>query len=322
MTATLKKYLPLLAGFTAQAIFGFALYITKQGLPYVNNDTVKFLAFRFTTGFIVMSLLVLLRVVKVNYKNKPVRMILIAGLCNPMISQVLETTSTLYAPLSQIALLQSLSPIILIVIAIFLNREYPTRRQVFFVVITMMGVAVINIAGAGTEVTPMGLFLILGSLLAICFGRIFVRRAGVHFSPFEVVYVTTGMGALTFSTVSVIRAAVGGTLPHFFDGLGDPGFVIPVIYMGVGSCIVAFLCLTYATVHLPVAVFSGTTMMGKVLAIVAGVCFLHETFGLTDLIGSVIILLGVVGVSTSYDAGKDNSLKQQAAPSAGQVGKE
>ena len=120
----------------------------------------------------------------------------------------------------------------------------------------------------------------------------------------------------TFSTVSVIRAAANGTLPHFFDGLGQPGFIIPVLYMGIGSCIIAFLCLTHATVHLPVAVFSGTTMMGKVLAIVAGVCFLHETFGLTDLIGSIIILLGVVGVSTSYDAGKDNSLKKQAAAPA------
>ena len=49
------RYAPLLANLLAQTIFGLALYITKKGMVYVNYDTVKFLAFRFTTGFAVRS---------------------------------------------------------------------------------------------------------------------------------------------------------------------------------------------------------------------------------------------------------------------------
>ena len=66
----------------------------------VDQDTVKFLSFRFTLGFLAMTLILLLKIQKVDYKKGFIGLIFLCGLFNPAISQILETTSTSYAPTS------------------------------------------------------------------------------------------------------------------------------------------------------------------------------------------------------------------------------
>ena len=68
----MKKYMPLLANLASGVLFGLALLFIKQGMNAVHQDTIKFLAFRFTTGFIVMTLLVIFGVQKLHYQGKPV----------------------------------------------------------------------------------------------------------------------------------------------------------------------------------------------------------------------------------------------------------
>ena len=59
----MRRAAPLLAGILAQILFGFSLFFIKMGMAAVNQDTVKYLAFRFTVGFLCMTVLVALRVV-------------------------------------------------------------------------------------------------------------------------------------------------------------------------------------------------------------------------------------------------------------------
>ena len=66
----MKKYMPLLANLASGVLFGLALLFIKQGMNAVHQDTIKFLAFRFTTGFVVMTLLVLFGVQKVDYAGQ------------------------------------------------------------------------------------------------------------------------------------------------------------------------------------------------------------------------------------------------------------
>ena len=48
----MRRAAPLLAGILAQILFGFSLFFIKMGMAAVNQDTVKYLAFRFTVGFL------------------------------------------------------------------------------------------------------------------------------------------------------------------------------------------------------------------------------------------------------------------------------
>ena len=298
----MKSYKPLLANVAAQTIFGLGYFFIKMGMEVVDQDTVKFLSFRFTLGFLAMTLILLLKIQKVDYKKGFIGLIFLCGLFNPAISQILETTSTSYAPTSQIAMYNSMLPIVMLIFSALINKEYPTRRQLGFVLVCVAGVFIANMVEPDvTGMTKLGLILIIGTNVAVAINRVLVRRASAVFTSFEIIYITTGMGALLFNLISVGRSAAAGTLPAYFDGLVCPEFAVAVLYMGIGSCVIAFLSMTYASANLPFAVYASTCTLSTVVAIVSGIFLLHETFTAVQAVGTAVILVGIVGISLSYD---------------------
>ncbi|MCL2058099.1 MAG: DMT family transporter [Oscillospiraceae bacterium] len=284
-------------------IFGFAMVFMKTAMNVVGQDAVKFLAFRFTLGFAVLSLMLLLGARRVSYKGKPVWLLFLCGALNPLVSQVMETSSVTYAPTAQIAVFLSLIPILVVVLSVCINREKPTRRQIVFMGVSVSGMLIINFAGGNMGGgSGRGIAYIVIALVVISFARVFIRRASTHFTAFETIYVTTGMGAVGFSIVSATaHAARGGGFGDFFAGLWVPGFVVPVLYMGICSCVVAFLCMTYAVGRLPIAVSASTSTLNTVVAILAGVFILGESLRAADVVGAAVILGGIVGMGMSYD---------------------
>jgi drug/metabolite transporter (DMT)-like permease len=295
----MKKTLPLLANIFAEILFGFGLYFVKRCMNVLGQDTVKYLAFRFAIGFIFMSLLVLLRIVKVNYKKKPVGILFLCGLMNPLISQVLETSAVLYTPTNQIAMLSSISPILVILLCAWINKEKIHLKPAMFVCLSVFGVFLTS-ASAVEGGNILGLTLVITSLIALSLGRVFVRKAGKDFTPFETTYVTTGMGALGFVTGTVVMHSLKGDLGSFFTGLAQVDFVVPVLYMGIVTCVFAFLLLNYAAAKLPAAVFAATSTLYTVVSIIAGVLLLGEPLRLIDLIGGAIIIIGMIGATVSH----------------------
>ena len=307
MPLTLRKYAPLLAAIACQILFGCSMFFVKMGMAVVDQDTVKFLSFRFVTGFLTMSLILLFRLQKVRYRGKPWRLLLLCGLLNPLVSQVLETSSTSYAPTSQIAILSSLLPIASIGAAALINREYPTRRQLAFSLVSMSGVLLTCLGGGpGGGGTLLGVILVCSMVAVVSVQRVFVRRASRYFTSFESVYVTTAMGAAGFSLAAAFLSARQDRLSTFFLCLEEPRFILAFLYVGIGSCVAGFLLMTYANANLPAAVFASTNTLSTVVSILVGVFLLKEPFRPVDLAGVVIILVGILGVSLSYDAGKDH----------------
>lgn len=298
----MKKYTPLLANVIAQTIFGLAYFFIKMGMAVVDQDTVKFLSFRFTMGFLVMTLILLFGIKKVNYKKGYIGLILLCGLFNPAVSQILETTSTSYAPTSQIAMYNSMLPIVMLIFSALINKEYPTKKQLMFVLVCVCGVFIANMVDPSTTgMTAIGLSLIIGTNVAVAINRVLVRRASAVFSSFEIIYITTGMGAVLFNIISVGKSAAAGTLPNYFEGLVTPQFALAVLYMGIASCVVAFLFMTYASANLPFAVYASTCTLSTVIAIVSGIFLLHEVFRPMQIAGTAVILMGIIGISLSYD---------------------
>ena len=302
-----RPYVPLLANISATLIFSFAYLFTSVGLKVVGYDAVKFLAFRFTLGFIILSLLLVTGFQKVDYRKKPFRLLLLCGLLNPCVSQVLETSAIAYAPTSQMAVMFSVLPVCVVVLSIFINRERPTKRQALFMSFSVAGVLLVNLVDGQMEGgTVQGIIIITGAIFVISLQRVYIRRASGSFTAFETIYVTTGMGAVSFSAATLLTHASGGRLGNFFDGLLTPDFIIPILYMGIMSCVVAFLFFTYAAGRLPIAVANSTGMAGTIITVSVGVFVLHEKFRLIDVVGTAVILFGIVGVVLNYDAHVSN----------------
>lgn len=292
----MKKPMPLLAGILAQILFGFSLFFIKMGMAAVNQDTVKYLAFRFTIGFLCMTLLAALRVIKVNYRGKPMRLLLLCGLFNPVVSQVLETSSTIYAPTAQIAMLSSTLPIVVIAIGVIFYREKVSKTGVAFCALSAGGVFLTSI-GPTEGSTAFGVILIVITVIVVAFSRVFLRKARESFTGLEAIYVTTGMGALVFSTITLVTHAWQGDIGDFFTGLWRIDFVTAVLYMGICSCVIAFSLMAYSSTYLSVEVYAALNTIYTVVCICVGVTLLHERLEVLDIIGTVVILIGVIGVN-------------------------
>ncbi len=310
----MKRYLPLFANIASQVLFGFAYLFIKLGMDAVGQDTIKFLSFRFGLGFLVMTVLLLFGFQKVHYRKRPICLVVLCGLVNPLISQVLETTSTIYAPTSQLSMYLSIVPALMLFFSVAINREYPTRRQVLFLFVTVFGIFTAKAtADSGGEISPAGFILVMASMTVIALGRVLVRRASAYFTSFEIVYITTGMGAIGFTAAAFLRAAASGTTAfQYFAVLSDKQFVIAVLYMGIGSCAGAFLLMTYAAANLPAAVYAATCSFSTVIGILSGVLILGESFRCQEILGAALILAGMIGIGMSYQAeGEENRFKIQ-----------
>lgn len=296
--------LPGLAMILSETLFGFAMFFSRMGLAVVKEDTFKFLAFRFTVGFLFMTLLLALRIIRVDYRGKGIGWILICGLCNPMISQALETSAFSHAPTTQNAIISSTMPIVMIVLGVLFFREKVRANAAAFAVLSVAGVLMTQYGEVGGVYT-LGLILNCSAVIVSSLSRLFMRRARENFTAFETVYITTGMGAVTFWMVTLAQHSLRGDLGSFFTGLWCSDFIISVLYMGICSCVFAFMLMSYSSAYLPVEVYAVFSCVYTVVGIWAGVFLLGEHFWVIDVVGTAIIMIGVVGTNICHNRKRD-----------------
>ena len=299
-----KKYLPLIANLISQTLLGFAYLFIRMGMAVLDQDAVKFLSFRFVIAITLMSLLLLAPGgPRIRRPGRGLALLLLVSVFNPLTSQLAKTASTTYVATSLISLFNSMIPVVMIGFSALLNREYPTRRQTLFVVLTVGGMLMASIAEwTGATLTPWGLFLVLAYVVTISLSRVLVRRATGSFSSYEITYFQTFVGAIGFTALAFGRHALSGApLAAYFEGLTRPDFAIALLYTSAGTCVVAFLLMNYASAHLPFAVYSASCTWSTVVGILSGVFLLHEPFTALQVAGTVVILSGILGISFSYD---------------------
>jgi len=296
----MKNRLPLLASIVQAVMFGLNYLTVRICLEHV--DTFRYLAFRYISGFLVMTLLVVFGFQKVNYRGKDLRLLVLCVIINPCLSQIFETTSVLFAPVSQIALFNSLVTPMVMVLSVVVNRENPSGRQWFYGAVSVAGIICTQfVDGMMVGATVAGILLCLGAVLTISTQRILLRRLSGRFSAFEIIYLTTGAGAVFFPIVAVGQHAQAGTLGRFFEGMGDLPFILSGLYSGVVCCVIAFLLMTYATANLPIAVSTASNSIFTLTALLSGVFILHEHMRPIDIVGAVLIIGGMLGMSFAYN---------------------
>jgi len=76
-----------------------------------------------------------------------------------------------------------------------------------------------------------------------------------------------------------------------------PSFWVAVLYLAVLSSVCAFLCLNYAMNHVNVSTTTLLSNFSTPITVISGIFILKETFTPVQLLGVVIILVSVFGVS-------------------------
>lgn len=312
---TLRSYLPIFAGLLSSIFFGFGYYSIKVCLFYLDNDPIKLLSSRFLIATTIMTLMILLGFQTVSYRGKPLFLILIACLFGQAIGNYCENAATMYMPISQISLLTSLLPMAVLIFSALINREYPQTKELFFFALSIIGVLVVRLKGLNTGgATITGFVLMLISILSIAIQRTIFRRASAFFTSFELTYAMMVFGSLYFTTVSLIKNTIAGTLAYYLDAYTNAFLWPALLYNGIGMGVCGFFFLNYTIANLPVPLSQSISNFSIIVGVFAGVVLSGENMGIGDAIGAVLILAGAFGLSLAYHPNNTAYNRYQAIP--------
>lgn len=292
-----KKIIPYFTALITNIIFGLSFLFTKKALMVSNPITL--VAFRFLLAFIIMSLLIAFKVIKVNYKNKPMKWLIVLAIIEPIIYFIFETYGLQRTSISLGGLMIALIPIVVTILAIYFLNEKPSRKQVLSIILSVSGVVLIILMdgskNSGNSI--LGVLFLSVAVFSAAFFNIIARKISKHFTAIEVTYFMMFLGAIFFNIVSVSNHILNGSLSNYFEPLKSSSFVLSILYLGILSSIVAYFLANFTLSKMEASKSAIFANISTIVSIIAGVIFLKENFHLYHTIGSAMILMGVWGTN-------------------------
>lgn len=196
-----------------------------------------------------------------------------------------------FIPSGLISVIFGLTPPFTGVIAWFLLGERAlTLPKLLGMVLGVVGLAVIFGAGQDYDVTGsawMGLVAALLSVLVYSFSTVWVKSLNAQVSALEM---TAGGLVITNVLYMLTWMLSGAALPE----------VVPekelwsIVYLGVFGSVFGFVMFYYALSRVQASTMALVTLVTPVLALMLGYFFNAESVGTLGLVGSGMILLGLV----------------------------
>ena len=241
--------LPVLAICTGQIIWGFSFLFIRTALQY--GDPNIMLASRFILAFLLINIPLLLKKERIDLKGKPLKPLLLFALMEPVYFFV-ESYAVLHTNATYAGVGLAVSPIFSIALAAVLLKEYPSRRQLLFCTLPIVGVIIMTVSGSSLGVlTPSGLLWLAGLCMAASLKKTLNRMSSVNFTSFERTYFIMLANALTFPTMALVSSR--GDLSAFAEDWSHPQFSISILVLSVFCSMAANLLVNYAAGKMSVA---------------------------------------------------------------------
>ncbi|UMV45794.1 EamA family transporter [Paenibacillus macerans] len=286
-----------MSAFVNAAIIGFSFLFTKIALE--DAGPVDTLAFRFAVSFAAMSIPAALGLIKLQFRGKPLFRVILLAAFYPLGFFLFQTFGLQHATSAEGGIMYAFTPVLTMVLAYVFLKETTSLGQKLGILLSVFGVVFIFVMGNGRIDfgNVAGLLLLFLSGLAFAGYSVLARSLLKLYSPWEISYLTLGIGCLIFLAVSVAGHASAGTLGNWLAPLGSGRFILSVIYLGVLSSLVTALSSNYALSKLEASRVSVFSNLSTVVSIAAGAMVLGEKVTVYHVIGSLLIIAGVTGAN-------------------------
>lgn len=289
--------LPYLLAVLNAVIIGLSFLFAKTALDYASPlDT---LAFRFASSFLVMSVPAALGWIKLSYRGKPILQALLLASMYPLGFFTLQAYGLQHASSAEGGILYAFTPVVTMIVASLFLKERTTFLQKLSIFLSVFGVMFIFIMkGSGIDLSNLlGISLLLLTCFAFAGYTVLARSLSKQFSPAEITYLMMGIGFVFFLITSVAGHTSAGTLHHIFAPLASGTFIVSVIFLGIVSSLVTALTSNYILSKMEASRMSVFANLSTIVSMTAGALFLGEEITIYHLIGSVLIIAGVIGAN-------------------------
>src|SRR6267378_3744603 len=293
----------ILALVVASLLWGSLYPAAKPALAATGPMQVTFC--RVLLAFVSLTALILLRSgpgLLARQLRAHWRAVLVLGLFNFAVSQVLAMSAQSLLPASVNGLLNNTHPLWVAIASVLF---YPPRRPGLLVggsAVALLGVGLVFLpdlvfgAAAGAALSPLGVVLSLAGSAVIAIGTGVGRRVMQGGDPLAITTLALGAAILP---LTALTSANGG-----FDSiLNAPGEVqLLLLYLGIGCTAVNFALWYYGLKHTSAAAASAYQYVIPPTSVALAALFLHEQISPALGIGTLCILIGLVATQIASTA--------------------
>ena len=182
------------------------------------------------------------------------------------------------------------------VIAALMLREWPTRRQILGMAVSLGGIATI-VGAPSLKGQMVGVSLVLSGCLFWAFGQVLVRRLGDVLTGFQL---TAWIGMIAAPQMLLASVLIeGNPLPVLASAaLSD---WMAVAYLGVIMTVVGYSAWYFILARYPVPMAMPLLLLLPVSTILGAVSFLGERPGYHVILGGIVVIGGVAAVIVEPD---------------------
>lgn len=270
------------------------------GLSYLGTSVtlnhlgvMELLALRWTVSALLFLILIALRVVKVSYKGKNVKLVLLVGVLQPCIYAIFETLGIKYTTTSESSIFIATIPLMVLIIgALFLHRRN-SRRTIFAIVMAFAGVIIcvafspeFSLGGKG-----IGYLFLMGAVISGAIYTYASNKASADFDAIEITFTISVLGAVFFNAVSF---AMGNGLHGYMLCFTDTRVLSGVLFLGICCSCLCYLIFNYVLGKLPPVI--GTNLVSNsvtAVGVVSGCVFAGDPFGWHIVVGVALTIAGV-----------------------------
>lgn len=299
MTNISEKKLAYTGLILMTAIIGLSFIFVKIGLKYANP--MDLLAHRFTAGTISIGALWIFGFLKFSsFSWSKAKLLLLLSLFYPLLFFAFQTFGMEYSTASEAGIIFATVPIITLVIAGMFLKERTTVLQKLGIVLSGVGVAYIvyqtdNLSG-GTSIK--GVILLLLSVLSVVVYYALGKKISLTFSTLEITVWMTLLAFIAFNTWSIIEHFQNDSLTDFFKPLKQKEFIWTVLYLGILSSVVTSFLTNFALSKIPASQIAVFNNLSPIITIIGGVVILGETLHYYQILGGILVILGVIMTQT------------------------
>ncbi|WP_264560143.1 DMT family transporter [Flavobacterium sp. N2270] len=268
------------------AVWGSSFLLMKLGLKGVNSIQLGSLRILFAAAFLII----------IGFKHLPKiplhkwKYIAITSLFGTFLPVYLFAIALSKIDSSVSSILNSLTPLMTLIIGMLLFKVDTQRRQIFGVLIGFIGCSLLVLFGEGENTTENYYYALL-ILLASLFYGINVNLIKKYLSDLKPL--TISAGNFTIMTIPALTVLI---FSGFFEIADQPIVQNSLIYIAILGVIGTGLSniLFFKLIQISSPVFaSSVTYIIPVVAILLGYFVMNETLNFIQGIGALIVLLGV-----------------------------
>lgn len=296
-------------GLISTIIMGFSFYFSKISLNELNNKIFDLLSYRFIMSVIGIAFLWKFKFIKLKYKGKNIKMLIFMCIVQPVAYFIAEAVGLSMISSSEAGLIMALLPVFTIIMGIAFLGERISPKQLIYIVISIGGAIFINVMGyIPQNSSNLGRIILLVAVIIGGGYSVLMRKLSEEFTPMERTSAMMIMGAVVFTTMATFENIYNGTFSIYISGLFNAKLFIPILFLGLGSSLLAMYFMNIAYTYLEVKKMAIVTNAITIVSIFAGVVLLKENFFWYHIIGTIFVLIGGIGISldTKEEKAKDD----------------